>query len=231
MNIALILSGGAGTRVGGGIPKQYIIVSGKPVIAYCMETFVAHPEIDRIQIVAHENWRGLIQECGRGSIYGFSQPGENRQLSIYNGLADIMIYAAPADKIIIHDAARPFVSPQIIHGCLAALELHEGVVPALAMKDTVYEGAGGHIVSLLDRSRIIAGQAPEGFLLGKYYHANKALLPDKILSVNGSAEAAVLAGMDVVYIQGDEKNFKITTEADLERFWSMMENRTSKGTR
>lgn len=224
MNIALILSGGIGARVGGSIPKQYITVSGKPVIAYCMEIFTAHPDIDKIQVVAQESWRELIQECAGGGAYGFSQPGGNRQLSIYNGLADIMAYAAPTDKVIIHDAARPLVSPQLIHNCLKALEQHEGVVPVLPMKDTVYEGADGRIVSLLERSRIIAGQAPEGFLLGKYYDANKALLPDRILSVNGSAEAAVLAGMDVVYIQGDEENFKITTEADLERFQSIMEN-------
>lgn len=228
MNIALILSGGNGTRIGGGIPKQYISVAGKPVIAYCLETFARHPEIDRIQAAAQEDWHGLIQKCCGGSVYRFSKPGETRQLSICNGLQDIMAYAAPSDKVIIHDAARPLVSRQAIHGCLEALELHEGVVPALPMKDTVYEGAGGRILSLLDRSRIVAGQAPEGFLLGKYYEANKALLPDKILSVNGSAEAAVLAGMDVVYIQGEERNFKITTAADLERFRDMMEKERYK---
>lgn len=218
MNIALILSGGTGRRMGAGMPKQYITVGGKPVIAYCLETFAAHREIDRVQVVAEKNWCDLIQQYVKGCACGFSQPGKNRQLSIYHGLKDIMDYALPSDKVIIHDAVRPQVTTQIIQSCLEALEQHEGVVPVLPMKDTVYEGAEGRIRSLLDRSCIVAGQAPEGFLLGKYYEANKALLPEQILSINGSAEAAVLAGMDVVYIEGDERNYKITTPEDLERF-------------
>ena len=70
----------------------------------------------------------------------------------------------------------------------------------------------------MDRGKVYAGQAPEVFLLGKYYEANRALLPDKILEINGSTEPAVMAGMDIVMIPGDERNFKITTAADLERF-------------
>ncbi len=87
------------------------------------------------------------------------------------------------------------------------------------MKDTVYTSTNGKtITSLLDRSQIFAGQAPELFRLGIYLEANRRLLPDQILRINGSTEPAVLAGMDIAMIPGDEGNFKITTKTDLERF-------------
>ena len=77
---------------------------------------------------------------------------------------------------------------------------------------------GKSICSLLDRKYIYAGQTPELFLLGKYYEANKVLLPDRILSINGSTEPAVMAGMDIRLSEGDEGNFKVTTKQDLELF-------------
>lgn len=218
MNIALILSGGSGTRMGMQIPKQYIEVEGKPVIAYVLSVFEEHEMIDRIQIVADAAWQGEIGHWTGEKTAGFSKPGANRQLSIYNGLQDILKYASDTDRVMIHDAARPCVTKQTITECLRALEQHEGVIPVLPMKDTVYECFEGKIVSLLERSRIVAGQAPEGFVLGRYYQANRALLPDRIMSINGSTEPAVISGMDVVSIPGDERNFKITTRADLERF-------------
>ena len=89
--------------------------------------------------------------------------------------------------------------------------------------DYVYSSMDGKtIAGLLDRSTIYAGQAPEVFLLGKYLKANQALMPEKILTINGSAEPAVMAGMDIAMIPGDEGNFKITTKADLERFAQMI---------
>ena len=87
------------------------------------------------------------------------------------------------------------------------------------MKDTAYLSEDGRAVSsLLDRRKVFAGQAPEVFLFGRYYEANRALLPEKILEINGSTEPAVMAGMDIAMIPGDERNFKITTAIDLERF-------------
>lgn len=92
-------------------------------------------------------------------------------------------------------------------------------MPVLPMKDTVYLSSNGQKVnSLLDRNHVFAGQAPELFLIGKYYAANQELLPDKILNVHGSTEPAILYGMDIVMIPGDENNFKITTIQDLEKF-------------
>lgn len=226
MNIGLILAGGIGTRLGGDIPKQYMEVNGKMVISYCLAVFGMHPEIDVIQIVAHQEWheeiRRAMPESVRAKFKGFSTPGANRQLSIYNGLQDVLQYASEEDIVIVHDAARPLVSAAILSACIEACALHDGVLPVLPMKDTVYLGDGSRITSLLDRSSVYAGQAPEAFKLGKYYEANRRLLPDKILEINGSTEPAIMAGMDIAMIPGEESNYKITTRADLERFEEML---------
>lgn len=226
MNIALLLSGGTGVRLGANVPKQYIEVNGRPVFSWCLEMLEKHEAIDGIQIVADASWRGTMEAWGKKSgqkIRGFSEPGENRQMSIVHGLLDIQHYAGDDAYIFIHDAARPCLSAQQVTDCLKAAVGHDGAMPVLPMKDTVYSSFDGKTVAgLLDRSTIYAGQAPEVFLLGKYLQANQALMPERILSINGSAEPAVMAGMDIAMIPGDEGNFKITTKADLERFRQMV---------
>lgn len=225
MNIAVILAGGTGSRMGQMRPKQYYEADGKPMISLCLETFLLFDRIDAVQIVAADRWRTYISDHTpdlrqemTGKLKGFSDPGENRQLSIYNALVDIKKYAQDSDTVIIHDAARPFVTKGLLARCLDSMKGHDGVLPVLPMKDTVYLGNGTCITSLLDRDRVYAGQAPELFLLGKYYEANQALLPTRILSINGSAEPAILAGMDIAMVAGDEGNFKVTTDKDLEIF-------------
>lgn len=228
MNIVLVLAGGTGSRLGADIPKQYIEVDGKPIISYCLSLLAEHKRVDGIQIVADEMWREFIQnkmyqeevnESYRRKFKGFSKPGKNRQLSILEGLKDIRAYAEASDGVVVHDAVRPCVTKKLISECLDALEGHDAVVPVLPMKDTVYYSEDKmKISSLLERSHVFAGQAPEAFKLEVYYKANVVLLPNRILNINGAMEPAVLAGMDVVMIPGEEENFKITTKADLEHF-------------
>lgn len=219
MNIAVVLSGGTGTRLGAEIPKQYIEVNGKRIISYCLDILEKCDEIDAVQIVADENWREAILENKISKFRGFSKPGVNRQLSIFSALEDIKEYAEKDDIVIIHDAARPCVSVKTFEDLICTCSEHEGALPVLPMKDTVYMSEDSKkITSLLNRSQIFAGQAPEAFSFGKYYDANKRLLPDAILNINGSTEPAIMAGMDVAMISGDENNFKITTIQDLERF-------------
>lgn len=234
MNIALLLSGGTGTRLGSDVPKQYIEVGGRPVISYCMERLSLHDRIDAIQIVADPAWGEQIGEWlavydPKKKCRGFSAPGENRQISILHGLEDIRRYSSDWDYVIIHDAARPFLPDDLIQGCLDALEEHDGVLPVLPMKDTVYASEDGKTVSsLLNRSQIFAGQAPEAFRMGAYYEANRRLLPAQILKINGSTEPAIMAGMDIAMIPGEESNFKITTREDLERFRRILGERSTK---
>lgn len=229
MNIALILSGGTGTRLGSDIPKQYIEINKKMIITYCLNMFINHSDIDGIWIVCEQSWKASITDnlsancIPTDKLLGFSDPGANRQLSIYNGLTDIRktISEDVDPVIIIHDAARPNLSADYVSTCLDNLEGHDGLMPVLPMKDTVYLSEDGKVVSgLLNRSQVYAGQAPEFYRLNKYIEANIALLPDKIMAINGSTEPAVLAGLDVAIIPGDENNYKITTRNDLDKFIS-----------
>ena len=152
-------------------------------------------------------------------ITGFSAPGSTRQLSILNGLEDIAKEYDKDTVVLIHDAARPFVSASMLENCISACVSHDGAMPVLPMKDTVYYSEdGASVTKLLEREKIFAGQAPEAFILGKYLDANRALLPKKILSIKGSTEPAVMAGMDIAMIPGEESNFKVTTPADLKRY-------------
>ncbi|HBN57080.1 MAG TPA: 2-C-methyl-D-erythritol 4-phosphate cytidylyltransferase, partial [Lachnospiraceae bacterium] len=119
---------------------------------------------------------------------------------------------------------RPLLSSAQITACLDAVQGHDGLMPVLPMKDTVYLSQdGARVTDLLDRSKVYAGQAPEVFRIGRYYEANQKLLPERILAINGSTEPAILDHMDIAMIPGDEGNFKITTRADLERFRGIVE--------
>lgn len=237
MNIALLLSGGTGTRLGAEIPKQYLKAKDKMIITYCLETLFASAKIDIVWVVADSNWQDdIILELKKfglkhSRLKGFSLPGANRQMSIYNGLTDVMKLAPEGSAVMIHDAARPLLTEELINRCFDSIGCHDGVMPVLPMKDTVYMSSDGKSVSeLLDRQSIFAGQAPEVFDLYRYYQACYELLPDKIMMINGSTEPAILAGMNIAMVPGDEGNFKITTKEDLNRFLDIidkqeMENR------
>ena len=239
MNAAIVLSGGFGTRIKSDIPKQYVRAGGRMIVTSALGSLMRSDCVDAVYIVAELEWRESIlsdvREAGleADKIRGFAEPGRVRQESILNGMQSIVnglrdsgMEIGDDDTVLIHDAARPMLSTRMIEKCYAALPGHDGVMPVLPMKDTVYMSDDGRSVSgLLDRSRVFAGQAPELFYFKPYFEAVKKLMPDKILKVNGASEPAVMAGMDIAMIPGDEGNFKITTDADMERFRKLMERR------
>lgn len=239
MITALVLSGGNGSRLSNDFPKQYIEVGGMLIISYCIKTLSASNEIDAIWIVADEKGQNIILKSIIKSdinkkIKGFSTPGVNRQLSIYNGIKDIKRELFDTELVLIHDAARPLLTTTEIKNCIRASIGHEGAIPVLPMKDTVYMSVDGETISgLLQRKQVFLGQAPEVFVIDKYIEANEQLIEwvedyseissnSSILNINGSTEPAILAGMDIAMILGNENNFKITTRADLERFRSIV---------
>ena len=220
MNIALILSGGTGTRFGSEIPKQYLRIRGRMLVSWTIRAVWDSGSIDTLQIVAAEAWRdAILNELPSACVLkGFTDSGDTRQGSILNGLRDIAAYAAPDDAIFIHDAARPFVSKELIDTCFGALPGHDGVMPVLPMTDTVYySGSGKRVEKLLPRASLFAGQAPELFRFAPYLSAVERLTREQLLQINGTSEPAVLAGLDVVMIPGSKKNFKITTREDFDR--------------
>lgn len=231
MNIAIILSGGIGSRMGINIPKQYVKVNDRPIISYSLETFLRDERTDAIVIGVANEWKEFVAEQVKILNYQkgvfYASPGETRQYSILNALKVIKQHGYADDSIvIIHDAARPLVSEDLIHRCYDACLNADGAMPVVAVKDTVYYSENGHQISnLLDRSKLWAGQAPEAFALGKYLCVHEDMSRDELLKINGSTEIAFKNGLQVEMIQGDPMNFKITTPEDLANFETIINSK------
>jgi 4-diphosphocytidyl-2-methyl-D-erithritol synthase len=216
----------------GDFPKQYLEVEKKPILLYTLEQFQKSSAVEKIVIVAADAWRekirGWMEEDGITKFLAFADAGDTRQESIHNGLTVCMEDSVSEnDGVIIHDGVRPLVSEQLIGDCLAALADHEGCMPVLPMKDTIYQSSDGtKIDHLLERSTLFAGQAPEAFRLHPYAKINREASEEELSLTRGTSEIAYRHGMDVAMIPGDERNFKITTRSDLERFCTIVEGET-----
>lgn len=221
MNTALILAGGIGSRMGSSdCPKQYLTIKNRPIIDYSLCVFQLHDQIDQIVIVAATAWREFVDQWLQRSTIskfaGYAEPGESRQLSIFNGLKQIKELAPDTKKVIIHDAARPILSPELVTACLDGLDEADGVMPVLPLKDTCYQsGDGKHITGFLPRSQLFAGQAPESFRFPLYLELHHQMAEDELKQISGSSELAYKSGIDVLMIKGSEKNIKVTTKEDL----------------
>lgn len=230
MNIAIILAGGTGTRLGADIPKQFIEVEGKPILMYSLQNFIQSDIIDAIIIVMEPEWKDYLQpflekKSSDKKIY-YAKPGITRQLSIYNGLAVAHEYYSYDDTVIIHDGARPMISAKLISDCINECQHCDGVLPTVHVKDTLYQSLDGKTIhKLLNREELYAGQAPEAFHLGKYYDIHHQLSEKEISDIKGSSEIAFKMGLNVHLIAGEDSNFKITTKADLEIFEQIIKSR------
>lgn len=229
MNYAIILSGGTGVRLGNKIPKQYIEVGNKPILMYCVETLEQTKAVDGFCIVAAPAWQQQISEWleqyGITKFLGFAKAGESRQHSLLNGLRFIAdSYPEAGSKVLIHDAARPNVTTELIQNCFEALQNADGVLPVIPVKDTMYLSKDKKQISgLLKRDEIFSGQAPEAFDFTKYYEIHQDMTDEEIGAVRGTAEIGYKKGLKVSIIDGDENNYKITTEVDLQKFKEQIE--------
>ena len=237
MNIAIILSGGVGSRMGTNRPKQYLEVDGKSIIWYCLKVFVENPNIDVIIIGRAKEWAEYVEQqihlfSTKKPIF-YSIPGETRQYSIYNALKIVKKHGyTDDDVVIIHDAARPLVSHVLINDCLAACAESDAILPVIPVKDTLYQSVDGKsITNLLKRKELFAGQAPEAFRFGKYFQLHERITRKELLEINGSTEIAYKGGLKVKLIKGDEMNFKITTPEDLSNFENIINQRNNESIR
>jgi 2-C-methyl-D-erythritol 4-phosphate cytidylyltransferase len=221
MNFAIILSGGIGSRMGMNIPKQYMEVQGVPLFLYSVDLFFNRIDIDSIIIGVADEWKNYVKEKTKKyeSKISFAQSGETRQLSIYNALKEIASMGGDFnDIVVIHDAARPLISNDIVDACISGIkkEGFDGVLPVLPVKDTIYVSTDGiSVTDLLNRRELYAGQSPESFLFGKYLQLHENLSLEELSKMNGSTEIAYKGNLHIKLIKGSEVNFKITTPQDL----------------
>lgn len=228
MNVAIILSGGVGSRMGLNVPKQYVIVKDQPILNYCLSAFLENEMVDAIVIVVADEWIDFVKEHlsklnPQKPVY-YAKPGETRQYSIYNGLTVLReIGLKDNDVIIIHDGVRPLVSNNLICRCIDCCKEVDGVMPVIPVKDTIYLSEDGkQIQALLNRSHLWAGQAPEAFQFGKYIKVHDEMDRNELLKITGSTEIAYKSGLCCHMIEGDPMNFKITTPEDLSNFESLL---------
>ena len=210
----IIAAGGQGTRIGGGVPKQWLAIGGKTLLERSVAAFDAHPRISEIVVVlphGSDTAAPATVAKPRRVVTG----GARRQDSVAEGFAAV---SADASVVLVHDAARPFVTADVIDRAIDGAIAHGAVVPAVPVHDTVKQTAaasGARVVATLPRETLFLAQTPQGF--------RRDVLADAIdagrKGASGTDEAmlAEQAGYEVHVVPGDEANVKITTAADLER--------------
>ncbi len=210
---ALVVSAGRGMRAGGGLPKQYRKIAGKPVLAYTLSRFANHPRISAVRTVIHPDDRVLYDNAAEGlAVLPPVHGGATRQDSVRLGLESLQSDAP--DIVLIHDAARPFVSEALISGVIEAIGRDNGAIPALAVTDTIKRAHNGTIETTVDRSTLWRAQTPQGFPFAPLLAAHRDVIGQELTDDAAVAEAA---GMDVKIVPGSDENFKITAPDDFNR--------------
>lgn len=229
MNIAIILAGGVGSRMrSDGFPKQYLEINKKPILVYTLEKFQKCPKVDKIVVVAHEQWKDSIlswaDTYGIGKLSAIAPQGETRQESVLNGLTACgELSLSQKDVALIHDAARPLVTPELISACIEGLEGYDACLPVIPVKDTMYYSPDGTAVAgLTDRATLFCGQSPEVFWLLPYLQLNRSVDAQTLKQVRGCCELAFQKGQKVRMIAGEEHNFKLTTAEDMDRLCNLL---------
>lgn len=223
MNIAIILAGGVGSRVGAGIPKQFIEVLGKPVISYTIEKFEKHKEIDAIEIVCHKDYKeymqSLIKQMGYKKIKWITTGGKDFQESVMNGVDKLHGKIKNDDIVLIHYAASPFVSEDIISdGIKVCSEKGNCTSATPCYLLTGYNDDGKKSTRWIDRDKIMQLNAPQCFkydyVYQLYQEAKEKKLLDKVEPHTTSL--MYLMGRTIYFSKGNQTNIKITTKEDLE---------------
>ena len=227
MNIALIIAGGRGMRMGQEIPKQFLTIHDKPVIAYTMEAFQKHPDIDVIAVVCVDGWESILSAYARQ--YGITKlkhiipGGENGQSSIRNGVFELEKHYSPTDLVLIHDAIRPMVSQDIISGCIATTREHGSAIVTIPCQEAMLETTDQISThSTYPRDNLKRTQTPQGFPLGVICNAHRRSLAQGITNSVASCTLMVELGETVYFCAGSEKNIKLTTPDDLEIFKALL---------
>lgn len=230
--IALIVGAGRGHRFGGDLPKQYSLLGGKNVLARTIEAFTSHSGVDGVRVVIHPDDRQLydkaVSTCPSEKLLPPVNGGATRQDSVRLGLESIGENIP--FLVLIHDAARPFVTAEIIDRVIAALDDAPGAIAALPVVDTLKSSDGERIGTTVDRTGLWRAQTPQGFRYSDILSCHRKCANRNDLT--DDAAVAETAGLSVQLVTGHEDNVKITTMDDLqqaERKLTGMEHRTGLG--
>jgi 2-C-methyl-D-erythritol 4-phosphate cytidylyltransferase / 2-C-methyl-D-erythritol 2,4-cyclodiphosphate synthase len=222
---ALIVAAGRGARVAneGGRPKQYCSVGGLPVLARSLAAFASHPRIGEIQVVINPDDVRFYADATRSFVDRLRSPvtgGARRQDSVRAGL-EALAPEAPS-SVLIHDAARPFVDPELIDRVIGGLDAHEAALPCVRVTDTLKWVSRGKVVGTAERDQLFRAQTPQGFKFAAILAAHREAANEPAREFTDDAAVAEWYGLDVALVEGAEDNRKITTAEDLERADQML---------
>lgn len=237
-NVAVVLAGGTGSRMGSPVPKQFLEIEGRTVIEYSIGTFDRHPSIDEVAVVIHPDWRGEMEKIAARNRWDklarIIDGGSERYMSTLNA---VMAYIDEPDdtNLLLHDAARPFVSGEIIDRVVAALKHHEAVGVAVPSTDTVWEvhpdmsGVWGVESGEFDIPRLVAriperrlmwrAQTPQAFRLPLIRDAYQRALQDPLFAATDDCGVVrrYMPGTKIAVVEGEERNRKITFIEDINK--------------
>lgn len=206
---ALIVAAGSGLRMGGGVPKQFRLLGGKPVLRWAVESLVRHPSVQSARIVIGPGQKDAASKALAGLDVGpFVEGGPERADSVRSGLE-----AITTDAVLVHDAARPFCPIAVIDRLLSSLEFFEGAAPVLPIADTLAR-VGESLGDPVDRTAMVRVQTPQAFRLADLKSAY-----DRWRGPSPTDETSVVraAGMKVAGVEGDPALDKLTLQSDFDR--------------
>lgn len=231
MNIAIIIAGGSGHRMGQDIPKQFINVYDKPVLIYTLESFQRHPMVDAIEVVCLEGWTHVLsayaKQFGIDKLKWITTGGNSGQESIRNGVYNLEGKAEKDDIIIIHDGIRPLIEPTVLTDVISKAQLYGNAVTSMPYNEQIFvvsdddETTTTQFIPRETLRRVATPQAYQFELLDEKYH--EAF--EKGIGIHGSHYTNTMMvelGVRLHFAAGSDKNIKLTTKDDLELFKGYM---------
>jgi 2-C-methyl-D-erythritol 4-phosphate cytidylyltransferase/2-C-methyl-D-erythritol 2,4-cyclodiphosphate synthase len=214
---AILVAAGRGLRAGAGGPKQYRVIGGQTVIYRAMQAFCDHPQVFAVQPVVNLDDSAMFNEAARGLRHESPVAGgATRQASVHAGLEALV--ARKPDIVLIHDAARPFVTSAVISRAIEAAGRTGAAVPTVAVTDTIKQvGATGNVEATPDRATLRIAQTPQAFRFDVILEAHRRAAREGRSDFTDDAALAEWAGLTVATFEGDAANMKLTTPEDFVR--------------
>lgn len=231
MNIALIIAGGVGARMGQEIPKQFLTIKDKPVIVYTMECFQKNANIDGIEVVCLDGWhevlRAYAKQFGISKLENIVSGGKNGQDSIRNGLMDIAERHDPKQTLVlIHDAIRPMLSDEVLNDNLDVCMKYGNAITVLPCNAAMLKTFDGiEAEEQVPRDNLKETQTPQTFHLDEIIKVHKDALEKGITNSVASCTLYIEMGRKLYMSKGSEKNIKLTTTEDLEIFKALLDSK------
>src|SRR5665647_1207016 len=218
---AIVVAAGRGMRAGGDLPKQFRQIGGETMLRRTLSMFLEHANVGRVQPVIHREDLDLFRAATANiAMLPPAFGGATRQASVRAGLEALS--ARPPDIVLIHDAARPFASAELIARAIAATAATGAAIPALPVTDTVKSvDAAGHVDKTLDRNALRLVQTPQGFDFAALIAAHRRAAAEGREDFTDDAALAEWAGMQVAVFAGEPGNIKITSPEDFARSEAM----------